>query len=341
MATIRCKILALLLLALGACAAPPPPASDAPATLVWPSPPVQARVAFVRAFTRPEDLGIGKGFFQRMVEIVFGRTEQRLIRPMAVVEVGGVIFVADPGARGVHRFDVPAGRYALIRGERGSPLPSPVGLARGADGTVYVSDSALAAVFVIKPGADVAVRVALANGLGQPTGIAFDPLTARLYVVDTSRHRVNIYAADGALQSSFGRRGAGDGEFNFPTLIWLDAGGRILLTDSLNFRTQLLDAQGRFLGKFGRAGDAAGDSPRQKGVATDRHGHVYVVDSLLHAVQIFDQTGQFLLSIGDLGRELGDFWLPTGIFVGADDMIYVADSYNQRVQVFRYVGGPT
>jgi DNA-binding beta-propeller fold protein YncE len=341
MASARFNLAALLVLALGACASPPATTPDAATTLVWPSAPAEARVAFVRAFARPEDLGIGKGFFERVVEILFGQTQARLVRPMAVVDVGGVIYVADPGAKGVHRFDQPAGRYALIRGEGGMLLPSPVGLAPGADGSVYVTDSALAAVFVIKPGVEFATRIAVAKDLGQPTGIVFDPVARQLYVVDTARHCVNIYAPDGSLRSSFGRRGTGDGEFNFPTLIWRDAAGRILLTDSLNFRTQILDAQGRFLGKFGRSGDAAGDSPRQKGVATDRRGHVYLVDSLLHAVQIFDESGQFLLSIGGLGREPGDFWLPAGIFVGSDDLIYVADSYNQRVQVFRYVGGPT
>ena len=341
MANARTSVVALLLLALGACASPPATTSDVAATLVWPSAPAQARVVFVRTFARPEDLGIGKGFFERLVEIIFGQTQARLVRPMAVLDIGGVIYVADPGAKGVHRFDQPAGRYDLVRGEGGMPLSSPVGLARGADDSVYVTDSALAAVFVIKPGGAVATRVALAKGLGQPTGVAFDLATQQLYVVDTEQHRVNLYAPDGTLQSSFGRRGTGDGEFNFPTLIWRDAAGRILLTDSLNFRTQIFDARGRFLGKFGRVGDAEGDSPRQKGVATDRHGHVYLVDSLLHAVQIFDESGQFLLSIGGLGREPGDFWLPAGIFIGSNDLIYVADSYNQRVQVFRYVGGPT
>ncbi len=339
-ANLRRHAWVLVLLALCACAAPPALAPEPATTLVWPSAPAPAKIAFVRAFSRPEDLGIGKGFWQRLVDFVFGQTEARLIRPTAVLEADGVVYVADPGAKGVHRFDRAAGSYALIRGEGGLDLPSPVGLAWGGDGSAYVTDSALAAVFVIKPGAEAAIPVPLAQGLAQPTGIAVDPAMHRLYVVDTARHRVNVYASDGSLHSSFGRRGSGDGEFNFPTLIWREATGRILLTDSLNFRTQILDAQGRFLGGFGRAGDGAGDSPRQKGVASDRHGHVYAVDSLLQALQVFDASGQLLLSIGGLGHAPGDFWLPTGIFVGADDMIYVADSYNQRVQVFRYVGGP-
>lgn len=341
MRAIRTLIISSLWAALAVgCATPPPaPAPSASGTLVWPSAPAEARIAYVQSFSSPEDLGMAKGFLQRLAEFVFGASPSRLIRPAAVLEAGGVIYVADPGAKGVHRFDRASGRHALIRAEGDLPLPSPVGLAWGRDGSAYVTDSDLAAVFVIRAGSDVAARLPLAAGLKQPTGIAVDPVRDRLYVVDTAQHRVNVYATDGTLQASFGGRGEGDGEFNFPTMIWRDTTGRLLLTDSLNFRTQILDAQGRFLGKFGRAGDGAGDSPRQKGVASDRFGHVYAVDALLSTVQVFDDTGHLLLSLGGLGQAPGDFWLPMGIFVGSDDMIYVADSYNQRVQVFRYVGG--
>ncbi len=330
-----------LSLALGACAAPAEIKPDATTTLVWPSAPADARVIFVRTISRPGDLGIAKGFFQRFVELIFGETQAQLIRPMAVIDVDNVLYVADPGAKGVHRFDRRAGRYDLIRAAGGTQLPSPVGLARGENGSVYVTDSALGDVFLIARDAKFAVRVSLTASVGQPTGIAFDTAARRLYVVDTSGHRVNVYSPEGGLLATIGRRGGGDGEFNFPTMLWRSASGRILVTDSLNFRTQIFDAEGRFIGKFGRAGDGSGDSPRQKGVATDRYGHVYVVDSLLHGVQIFDESGTFLLSIGGLGQAPGEFRLPAGIFIGDDDTIYVADAYNQRVQVFRYVGGPT
>ena len=310
---------------------------------VWPSAPAQPRVEFVKSFARPVDLGIGKGFLDRVRDWFFGETETRLIRPMAVVSSGGMIYVADPGARGVHRFDVAGGEYALITAADDRPLSSPVGLARGAAGDVYVTDSSLAQVFVIRPGAKSAAALRLDVRLTQPTGIAFDHTSGRLHVVDTAEHRVHIFERDGSLAGSIGRRGTGDGEFNYPTYIWRTAEGRLYVTDTLNFRVQSFDARGRFAGKFGRQGDGTGDAGRQKGVATDRYGHVYVVDALFHGVQIFDAAGRLLLPLGQRGRERGEFWLPTGIFIDADDgdTIYVADSYNQRIQVLRYVGGPT
>lgn len=325
-------------LALASCATVAPKPPEPP--LVWPEPPDAPRITFVQTISRPDDLGITKTFLERLADWIFGASEHRLVRPMAVVTVGGTMYVADPGVRGVHRFEPAAKRHDIVRGEDGSPLPSPVGLARGRDGEVYVADSALARVLVIRPGAKAAVPVALPP-LQQPTGIAFDPARGRLYVVDTKAHRLQVFETDGTLRATIGRRGTGPGEFNYPTHLWRDAAGRLYVTDSLNYRVQVLDPEGRFLRRFGQPGDSAGDFMRQKGLATDSFGHVYIVDALLHALQVFDPEGRLLLTLGDLGRARGEFWLPAGLFIGEDDTIYIADSYNQRVQVLRYIGGPT
>ncbi len=334
--------LALLALTIvSACAPSPMMPSSAAEPRVWPAPPETVRIAYAYSFSRPEDLGITKGFFARLGEWIVGAEQNNLVRPMAIVVTAeGMIYIADPGVQGVHRFDTVRHRYRLLRRAEDAPLPSPVGLALGPRGEVYVTDSALDAVFLIGSSRDKHVTpLALKAPLTQPTGIACDPATGQLYVVDTGNHQVKIFAPDGSLQSAFGRRGIGDGEFNYPTLMWRDNSGKLWVTDSLNFRVQVFDAAGRFLNKFGRLGDGSGDHARPKGVATDRAGHVYVVDSLHHAMQVFDTKGAFLLNVGEQGRHAGEFWLPTGIYIATDNHIYVADSYNQRVQVFRYVGG--
>ena len=337
------RLLAATLLCLAGvlCACAPTPRPEEPDSLVWPAAPDAARIAFVRAISRSEDLGISKRFFERVYDLLFGEEERRIVRPMAIVEADGVLYVADPGAKGVHRFDPKGGDYDLIHAAGDKALPSPVGLARGGSGEVYVTDSALGQVFVIRPGAKEAEPLALGAAMRQPTGIACDPASGRLYVVDTAAHDIKLFNRDGTLASILGHRGVENGEFNFPTLLWRSREGLLYVTDSLNHRVQILDREGGFLAKFGRHGDGSGDQQVQKGVATDSYGHVYVVDSLIGAFQIFDGAGKFLLSVGAQGRERGEFWLPTGIFVTENDTIYVADSYNQRIQVFRYIGGAT
>jgi len=332
---------AVLVIVAACCVAPGSAGPASAAGPVWPAAPDKPRIAFVASFADAQDLGIRRGFFQRALDLVFGREELRLVRPMAVAAAADVIFVADPGAQGVHRFDRAAGTHELILGPGKRALPSPVGLALGASGEVYVTDSALAGVFVIRPGAREAVALPLSAKIVQPTGIAFDAQSKRLIVVDTGSHHVNAFDTNGALIFAFGKRGAGDGEFNYPTMAWRAANGTLYVTDALNFRVQAFDAGGRFLSKFGRLGDGGGDLPRQKGVATDSFAHVYIVDAIFHALQVFDGQGRFLLSVGGMGQGPGEFWLPTGLFIAPDDTIYIADSYNRRVQVLRYIGGPT
>lgn len=328
----------LFSLLLTACASQPQTAVTEP-TPVWPAPPEKARIAYIQSFSKPEDLGITKGFFTRVFEFVAGKSDLRLIRPMAVaVTTGGTIYVADPGSHGVQLFDMQQQLHRLIQRKDNQPLSSPIGLALDPQGDVYVTDSALGQVFVIKSGANVAVPLALETPIRQPTGIAFDPAGKRLYIVDTSGHQIRIVALDGKQLAAFGKRGNGNGEFNYPTMLWRDKDGRLYVADSLNFRIQIFDSEGKFLGLFGHHGDSTGDLSHPKGITTDRDGHVYVLDSMHHALQIFNRDGEVLLSIGSRGRGPGEFWLPAGAFMTGEDFLYIADSYNQRIQIFHYLG---
>jgi DNA-binding beta-propeller fold protein YncE len=307
--------------------------------IVWPTPPAPARIEYLRSFSQPADLGIERGFWQWLSDVFTGRQEFHLIRPMAVtVTPDQVIYVADPGAGGVHRFDQTLGEYRLISRAGEQILPSAVGLTQGPDASVYVVDSELAQVFQIRAGAEIAIPVFPRLKLTQPTGIAYDASSGRLYITDTAKHHILVVSATGEVIQTFGQRGHNDAEFNFPTYLWLDARHRLFVTDSLNFRVQIFDPNGNYLGKFGQHGDGSGNLSRPKGVAVDPSGHVYVVDALFHAVQLFDEQGNLLLPVGQRGNRPGEFYLPTGIYISNKSEIYIADSHNQRVQILRYLG---
>lgn len=307
--------------------------------MVWPEQPAKPRIKYVGHFSNPKEFGISKGFFDLVVDFFTGAEDQRLIRPMAVIAPNpDEVYVADPGARGVHYFNNKENDYRLIRlsGER--PLPSPVGLAMGPDNKILVTDSELGGVYSIAPDAEFAKPFHLQHSLKQPTGIVYDKNRERLYIVDTETHTVNIFDSYGKRIKRIGERGNGKLQFNYPTMISMDQQGQLLVTDSLNFRIQHLSRKGKYLGQFGKIGGATGKMNRPKGVATDNLGHIYIVDSLFHAMQIFDRKGRLLLHLGQQGQKAGEFWLPTGIFVGDNNIIYIADSHNQRIQVFRYIG---
>jgi len=326
-------------LLLVACVAPEPIRPFEGAGPAWPPPPEPARVQFVRAFSSPGDLGIRPSLWNRIVGAAMGSTEHRMRNPMAVAATGSgeVVFVTDPGAGCVHRYDLARGRYDCLAAERGTALPSPVGLAVTADGRVFAADSALNAVLTAGPDDDALRPVSLSPPPEQPTGLALTP-SGELFVASTASHSVRGYDAAGAQVRAFGSRGDAPGQMNFPTYLWFEPPGELLVTDTLNFRIQRLDVETGAVSVFGQAGDASGSLARPKGVAADRDGHVYVVDAMLHALQVFDRQGRLLLALGEQGQEPGQFWLPNGLFVTGGGLIFVADSYNRRVQVFRYLG---
>ena len=309
-------------------------------TIAWPAAPAKAKVRFVSSFSNPDDLGIERGFFQWVSDLFTGEESFQLIRPMSVVVTAkNQIYVADPGSKGVHRFDLQAKEYRLITRENELVLSSPVALSLGPDDSVFVVDSDLAQVFKISSKAEHAVRVLTSVEFKQPTGIAFDPEQKRIYISDTANHQIKIINAQGELEKSFGQRGERAGEFNYPTYLWFDQYRRLIVTDSLNFRVQVFDSKGEYIYKFGRLGNASGNLSRPKGIAVDKRGYIYIVDALFNAVQIFNDKGALMLPFGNQGQEPGQFWLPAGIFLNNNDEIYIADSHNQRVQILRYVGG--
>jgi len=334
--TLKALVILVILVMLNACATTKT-VSTQQQNILWPSAPAKAKIQYLSSFSGPDDVGIGRGVWQWLSDFFTGKETHRLIRPMSVVvTTNHQIYVADPGAGGVHRFDVEAGRYELITRANDNSLPSPVALALGPDNSVYVVDSELANIFQIQSSKSTVQRILPQSNLQQPTGIAYEPKTQRIYIADTARHQIKVFDMDGKLDNTFGKRGTAETEFNFPTYLWLDTGGRLFVTDSLNFRIQIFDGEGKFLNKFGKAGDGSGNLSRPKGVAVNKSGHIFVVDGLFNAVQIFNEQGALLLPVGSRGHKAGEFWLPAGIFVKGNE-IFIADSHNQRVQVLMYL----
>lgn len=336
----QCSIALLPVLLFAACATTDMGTPFSATGPIWPPSPQQARIAFVGQFSHESDLGIVPSFWQRVVALTAGEADTRMSRPMAVAATsdGRVIFVADPEAGCVHRYDLKKGRYDCLAAESRATKIRAVGLAVVADEWLVVADSRAGQLYRANVDDEFLSTFSVSVQLNQPTGVFWKSDTQRLLVTDTARQSVLELDSLGNLKRVIGERGSAPGQFNFPTYLWVDDRNELLVTDSLNFRLQRFDADGRFLSTFGENGDLHGDFSRPKGIATDQFGHVYVIDAMMHAMQIFDRDGRFLLAIGEQGQGAGEFWLPNGIFVTRDNTIFVADAYNRRVQVFRYVG---
>jgi DNA-binding beta-propeller fold protein YncE len=313
--------------------------SPVSADIVWPRPPNPARIRYVRSISIPGDIGIKRGFFGMILDTVTRKAQERFVRPTGVAESDGAIYVADPGAPALWIFDAQKQASVAVRELGGAALLSPVAVTPERDGRAFVADSLINKVFLVDRDGKMVSMIA-DSGLKRPVGLAWNEASDRLYIADAVGQQVLVYGSGGERLLSWGSRGSGDGEFNFPSYIALSRSGEVLVTDALNYRVQAFDQNGKFLWKMGQQGDGSGDFAAPKGLATDNEGHVYVVDALFDGVQIFDREGSLLLAFGSRGGAPGEFWLPTGAYIDARDQIYVADSYNQRIQVFEFVGRP-
>ena len=118
----------------------------------WPVPPDPPRIAYVRSFSHPKDMGKKRSWFSFAFRVLFGeRQAPHMLRPFSVtVDRKGLVYVADTGLQAVHIYDFSRKKYRQIFWieMNRSRFLSPAGVAVDAAGNVYVSDSQLNRIFV-------------------------------------------------------------------------------------------------------------------------------------------------------------------------------------------------
>jgi DNA-binding beta-propeller fold protein YncE len=268
-------------------------------------------------------------------KVLFGEEgEMGFIKPVFCAARDNILYVTD--LTGILVFDFNEKKFSVIGTKF---LLNPTGIAVAADGRVFVADSAKKKVYVLQPKSKL-IKPFVKDTFGNPGGITVDNNNGRVIVADVKNHVVNVYSLDGDTLFSFGWRGRGPGELNFPYDVAVDSEGRIYVVDSGNFRVQIFDKEGNYLSMFGSVGTLPGQFARPKGIALDPDGHIYVVDAAFGNVQIFTEKGQILLAVGVVGIEPGQFVLPIGIAFDVDGKLYVVDQLNKRVQMFQYITYP-
>lgn len=324
-------------LAVTACATAKPLSTS---ELVWPAPPEQPRVRYVETFERRNHFGT-KGS-DRFKEALIGPETHNLLRfgkPLAVTaDAKGRVYVTDTGGGAVWIFDREKQEVRILSGAGSVRLVTPAGVAVDARGVLFVSDTKHDRVFAFDEAGKLVMALGQPDEFYNPSGVAIDQRTGRIYIADTGHHRIRVYdTASGKFLFDISQRGTAPGFLNFPTHLFLRR-GRLYVSDTGNFRVQTFDLDGKPLKTFGEIGAKLGQLARPKGVAADSEGHIYVVDAAFNNFQIFDQEGQLLLFVGQMGTGPGELWLPAGMHIDEQDRIYVVDQYNRRVQVFEYMG---
>ena len=280
------------------------------------------------------------GFKDKVANVIFGKKEIVLSKPFAIFGTSPDKFwIIDQGLGTLIKVSDGKSEIPVALKKENRQYPSLTGISPFQGNMLLFTDSRLNRIFVLSSDRKKVNVLNDSLKLEQPTGIAWSGINQEIWVVETRAHRISILNSKGELIRRIGRRGAGPGEFNYPTFIWMDHLGNVYIIDSMNFRLQIFDKDGEFITSVGEIGDASGYFARPKGVATDSYGHIFVVDALSHVVQVYDIDGNFLYYFGSQGHNIEQFWMPAGIYIDENDYIYVADTYNSRVQIFQLVDG--
>lgn len=131
-----------------------------------------------------------------------------------------------------------------------------------------------------------------------------------------------------------GRKGAGEGQFMWPSSLALDSQENLYVSDEALHRITVFDKDGKFLTHWGEHGGKEGNLDRPSGLAFDSDENIFVVDTMNHRVQKFTKDGGFLGGWGGYGSEDGQLDMPWGVCVDELGDVYVADWRNDRIQKF-------
>jgi tripartite motif-containing protein 71 len=223
---------------------------------------------------------------------------------------------------------------------------SPYGVAVDASGNVYVADTGNFRIQkFMSNGAYLTKWGSYGNGNGQfrgASGVAVDGrgsvyVNGNVYVADCYNHRIQVFTNSGTYLTQWGTFGTGNGQFNFPYGVAVDAGGYVYVADTDNHRIQVFTRSGVYLTQWGTSGTGDGQFNYPWGVAVDASGNVYVADYYNHRIQKFTFDGTYVTQWGTYGSGDGQFAYPQGVAVDAAGNVYGTD-VNHRIQVFTNSG---
>jgi DNA-binding beta-propeller fold protein YncE len=257
----------------------------------------------------------------------------------------GEVYVVDGGNSRVlvYTYDL----YPLLSIGVSDGLESPVGVAVGGDGYVYVAQvpgkgGTQSRISVFNPALSWERDIVFQGFAGaeafRPRNLLVTP-QGEFYVTGDRFTGLVILDADGAFVRLLNVEDSVGGEAPRQAMISdmvLDSSGLLFLLSEEMGRVYVFDGNGVLQRSFGNKGGGPGKLSRPRGIALDELGRrVLVVDYMRHTVNVYSWEGEHLFDFGGKGWRDGWFQFPNDIAVDAAGDVLVADTFNNRVQVMR------
>ena len=209
-------------------------------------------------------------------------------------------------------------------------------------GRILIVDPKIRAVHVLGGGNSFRIEGGPRRRLLLPNGIAVDAAD-NIYIADSERGLVLVYAPDGKFLRYIGKRG-NESLFHYPTAIAIDrGGGRLFLLDTPRHLLLVLDLEGNILKRIGRprplaigrvSGEAIPmdlDYPTEIAIGTDE---LVLVDSANSRVHVMDlqckPVAQFSIRAVPGPPIAGD----VGLGVDLTGNIYVSNITDSEIRIY-------
>ncbi len=302
----------------------------------------QLRDFFDKSTKRHSLIGEKPAVCDKVVNVIAGTAASSWQEPIPLLRAAKVttdshqrVIVTEPLTRSVQLYDFLKRKYTRIEASIEDRMLFPYAVAVDAENDLYVTDLQRGTIAVFSPEGKFKRYIGDYKGeqaFEQPSSIAVDQASGRIYVADVKRHFVVILDRDGNKLVAIGKRGGGSGpgQFKYPTELVLHDRDLFVL-DKRNSRIQVLDLDGRYKREI-RIDSVGADAPR--GMAIDSQGRIYILLNV-GMLQVLSKRGQALFQFGHYGTGAGEFEDAAGIYIDSADRLYVSDTGNQRVQVFQ------
>jgi DNA-binding beta-propeller fold protein YncE len=251
--------------------------------------------------------------------------------PGVAVDAREHVFVFHRGKHSIIEFDKSG---SVVRTWGDGTFVRPHGLRVDPEGNLWAADDQ--GHIVVKFDARGRIRMVLGrkntkgetnDTFNRPTDLAFTP-GGDFYVSDGyGNSRVVKFNKEGRFLTAWGRKGAGEGEFNLPHAVAVDKRGRVYVGDRENHRMQIFDANGKFIAQWKHVG-----SPW--GIVITPDEQIYMCDGHNNRILKLNMNGDVLGVLGSPGKLPGQLDYVHHMAIGPSGSIYAAEIKNWRVQKF-------